>query len=451
MYPPFGPYVFNTPIRWYGVILMSAALIGAIVAGRYMRGKGFNPEIVWDLLKWVLIPAILGARLYFVFIQTPWNGGPDGVVQRYLQHPLEIFAVWHGGIHIYGALIFGAAAAALFARHRRLPLPLLLDAAALVLPLSQAIGRWANFINQELYGPPPTLPWGLRIDPDHRIPPYDNLALYPTTTRFQPLFLYEMIGNLIGFGIIFWISRRFASKLKPGDIILMYLIEYPGLRFFMEFFRTDSWFFQIGGLHFNLLHIMSLAAAAAAGLALYLRHRPSSTQSAGLARLGERLAAVLAALERGWAPVMARLDQWFAFLRPMPEDLAAKLNAAPAPLTASAPAPALALASALGTAGLRPAARTAPNSTASQAPGSASSPTSKSAPKSIPTTTTPRTDTRPRTLAAVANAAKKREANSGGAAQSRPAVTRGPNHSPARPKPKSSAAPPRIKSKKVSR
>ena len=103
-----------------------------------------------------------GARLYYVFIQSP--RGPDGL-DRYLANPLEILNIAGGGLHIFGAFIFGALAVFIYARRRQLPMLVYLDAAALALPLGQAVARWANFINQELYGPPTTLPWGLRIDP----------------------------------------------------------------------------------------------------------------------------------------------------------------------------------------------------------------------------------------------------------------------------------------------
>jgi phosphatidylglycerol:prolipoprotein diacylglycerol transferase len=224
------------------------------------------------MLLWVLIPALLGARLYYVFIQSP--RGPEGL-GRYLANPAEIFAVWSGGLHIFGALIFGAAALWFFARRRKLNVLLYADAIALGLPLAQAIGRWANFINQELYGPPTTLPWGLRIDQNHRIGPYADMEQFPESTRFHPLFLYESLWNLIGFGLIFWISRRFAGRLKDGDLLLLYLIWYPLGRFFLEFLRTDSWFFP--GTPFNPVHLISALAIGASAFILYRRHRGGST------------------------------------------------------------------------------------------------------------------------------------------------------------------------------
>ena len=145
-----------------------------------------------------------------------------------------------------------------------------LDAIGLAAPLGQAIGRIANFINQELYGPPTTLPWGLRIDPQHRIPPYNDMAAYPESVRFHPLFLYESLWNFAGFGLLFWISRRFEDKLLPGDLFLLYLIWYPSGRFMLEFLRTDSWFF--GGSPFNTVHVLSAIAVVTSIVILIVRH-----------------------------------------------------------------------------------------------------------------------------------------------------------------------------------
>jgi phosphatidylglycerol---prolipoprotein diacylglyceryl transferase len=216
----------------------------------------------------VLIPGFIGARLYYVFIQSP--RGEGGLIS-YLENPGSILQVWQGGIHIFGGFIFGAIALFLYTRIKRLPTLVFLDAIALALPLAQAIGRWGNFINQELYGPPTTLPWGLRIDPQHRIPPYNDLTTYPDSTRFQPLFLYESLWNFLGFGILFWISRRFKPQLKDGDLTLLYLIWYPLGRFFIEFLRTDSWFFP--GTPFNVVHILSAIAVLASAVWLFVRHR----------------------------------------------------------------------------------------------------------------------------------------------------------------------------------
>src|SRR5256714_8805862 len=273
MYPPFGPVIFQLgafALHWYGVIIVVAILAAASVASHYVTRHGQNSNSIWDMLLWVLIPALIGERLYYVFIQSP--RGPNGLGE-YLAHPIEILEIWRGGMHIYGAFIFGGIAIALYARWHKLPLLIYLDAAGLALPLGQAIGRWANFINQELYGPPTTLPWGLRIDAAHRIPPYNNMALYPESVRFQPLFLYESLANFIGFALIFWISRRFEKRLRNGDLFLIYLIWYPLVRFCLEFLRTDSWFFSVLGVHFNVVHILSAITIVTAATLLFVRHR----------------------------------------------------------------------------------------------------------------------------------------------------------------------------------
>ena len=296
MYPPFGPVIFQLgsfALHWYGVIIVVAILAAAWVASRYVTRHGQSSNSIWDMLLWVLIPALIGERLYYVFIQSP--RGPTGLGE-YLAHPIEILEIWRGGMHIYGAFILGGIAIALYTRWRKLPLLIYLDAAGLALPLGQAIGRWANFINQELYGPPTTLPWGLRIDAAHRIPPYNDTTLYPDSVRFQPLFLYESLANLIGFALIFWISRRFEKRLRAGDLFLIYLIWYPLVRFCLEFFRTDSWFFSVLGLHFNVVHILSVITIIAAATILFIRHR-TQPQIAALQGAGD--APVIADEETG--------------------------------------------------------------------------------------------------------------------------------------------------------
>ncbi|MBX3015798.1 MAG: prolipoprotein diacylglyceryl transferase [Caldilineaceae bacterium] len=268
MYPPVDPIIVQFgpfALRWYGILLVTGMIVAAWVASRYVTRKGEDGEKVWDMLVWVLIPGLIGARLYYVFIQSP--RGPEGL-GRFLENPISIFQIWTGGIHIYGAFILGGLALILFARWNKLPLPIYLDGLGLGIPLGQAIGRWANFINQELYGPPTTLPWGLRIDPEHRIAQYYALS---ADTRFHPLFLYESLWNFIGFGLIFWLSRRFDQKLHPGDLFLCYLIWYPLGRFCIEFIRTDSWFFA--GTPFNMVHIISAVVIVASAATLYLRHR----------------------------------------------------------------------------------------------------------------------------------------------------------------------------------
>lgn len=268
---PLDPVIFEIgplALRWYGILLVAGMVAATTIASRYVERKGQDGNDMWDMFVAILIPALIGARLYYVFIQSP--RGPGGL-ESYLANPLDIFKIWQGGIHIFGGLIFGTIAIYVFSRIRKVPMLTFLDGIALGLPLGQAIGRLANFVNQELYGPPTTLPVGLDILPSHRIPPYNDLAAFPETTRFHPLFLYESVWNLIGFFVIFWISRRFEDRLKTGDILLMYLIWYPLGRFFIEFIRTDSWFFA--GTPFNMVHVISAICVIVSAVLLYMRHR----------------------------------------------------------------------------------------------------------------------------------------------------------------------------------
>ncbi len=271
MYPPVSPILVQIgplSIHWYGLIMTLAIFLAALSTSRYVTRHGSDGSAIWDMLLWILIPGIIGARLYYVFIQSP--RGPNGL-GHYLANPIEILQVWRGGIHIYGAFIFGGIALLLYLRLHKLPYLRYLDGIGLGLALGQAIGRLGNFINQELYGPPTTLPWGLRIDATHRNPPYDDMTRYPESTRFQPLFLYEMLWDGIGFVLLLWISRRFANRLREGDLFLLYLIWVPLGRFFIEFMRTDSWFFP--GTPFNVLHILIAVVVLAATITLILRHR----------------------------------------------------------------------------------------------------------------------------------------------------------------------------------
>lgn len=278
MYPPVSPILVQLgplAIHWYGLIMTCAIVLGTFIASRYVARRGQDANAIWDMLLWVLIPAIIGARLYFVFIQSP--RGPNGL-DDYLAHPIKILQIWNGGIHIYGALIFGGVALLIYVWQRKLPALIYLDGICLGLLLGQAIGRLGNFVNQELYGPPTTLPWGLRIDAAHRLAPYNDLNRYPESTLFQPLFLYELLWDGLGFALLFWISRRFQNRLRDGDLFLLYLIWAPLGRFFIEFFRTDSWFFP--GTPFDLVHILTASAVISASIALIVRFRCRSGTTA---------------------------------------------------------------------------------------------------------------------------------------------------------------------------
>ena len=251
-------------IRYYGLIIVIGATIAAWLASREARRLGNNPEIVWDGFIYVLIGGLLGARLWHILLpsQSDVARGLDTVY--YLTHPLDALAVWRGGVGIPGAVLGGALALYIFCRRAGLKFSIWADIAAPSLALGQAIGRWGNFVNQELYGMPTDLPWAITIDPQHRLPGFVQYE------RFHPLFLYESLWNFINMGVLLWLGRRFAGRLKAGDILLSYLVIYPIGRFFLEFLRLDV--AKVGQINANQT-IMLVTALLAAGW-LFLRHRP---------------------------------------------------------------------------------------------------------------------------------------------------------------------------------
>jgi len=260
---------------FYGILITFGAIMGGAIAASEARRRGENPEVVWDGLIWVLIAGVIGARLYHVF-STPagcTEAIPGCGWPWYSQHPADIvLRLREGGLGIFGAVIGGGLMLFVYARRRKLPILRWLDFAAPALLIGQTIGRWGNFINQELYGPPTDLPWGIAIDATHRSYEYVDLARYPVeTTRFHPLFLYESMLNLLGFVVLIAVSRRFKDRLKDGDLILLYFLWYPVVRIFVESFRFDAWT-SFGNI--PTASLISIVAAVVALVLLIVRHRP---------------------------------------------------------------------------------------------------------------------------------------------------------------------------------
>lgn len=257
---PQGFSIGPLTIRFYGIILMLGAVAGAFLATREAERRGHKGEIVWDLFTYLLIGGIIGARLWHILTPAPSSGVTAG---WYFTHPLDALAVWKGGLGIPGAVIGGAIVLFFYTRNHGMDFGQWTDIAAPGLALGQAIGRWGNFVNQELYGAPTNLPWKIFIDPAHRLAGYSNVEY------FHPLFLYESLWNIANMFLLLWISRRFAASLKNGDIFLLYLVVYPTGRFLLDFLRLDA--SMVGGLNINQT-IMAVVAVCAA-LALFVRHR----------------------------------------------------------------------------------------------------------------------------------------------------------------------------------
>ena len=222
-------------LRWYGVIVMTGVIIGSLIAERELRRRGENGERIWDALIWLLPIGILGARLWFV-VNAVLGGN-----RSYIEDPASIIRIWEGGLHIFGGFLFGAVALLLYLRQNKLDPWLFFDAAGPAVLIGQGIGRIANFINQELYGPPTTLPWGIPIQAEHRLPQFRDLNLFPVeTTRFHPTFAYEMLWNFAAAGLLLWLSRRYRENIKPGTLFAGWLLLAGLGRLFIEFFRPDQ-------------------------------------------------------------------------------------------------------------------------------------------------------------------------------------------------------------------
>ncbi len=245
-----GPF----QVHWYGIIIASAVLIGMLVVTREARRRGEDVEHGWSMLLFVLIAGIVGARIYHVI--HLWD--------FYSQNPALIPQVWQGGIGIPGAIIGGVLAIVAYCRVNRLNALRWLDIAGPAMLLAQAIGRLGNFVNQELYGPPTDLPWGIPIAPENQVL-YPNA---PADARFHPLFAYEGLLNLLGMVVLLYVARRFAPRLYDGDIALLYFVWYGAVRAALEWFRTDNWY--IGPLP-AAVWLGVLAVVVAGGL-LVLRH-----------------------------------------------------------------------------------------------------------------------------------------------------------------------------------
>jgi phosphatidylglycerol:prolipoprotein diacylglycerol transferase len=268
-------------IRYYGIIIVAAMLVAATVAARLAKRDGRDPDHIWGALTWAIIPAIIGARLWFVLfppVSLVEQGMDTGwFFQNFFNLENGAIAIWSGGLSIFGAVLGGFLGAYIYMRRNKLPIAPWLDIAAVGLPLGQAIGRWANFINQELYGVPTDLPWGITIDSAHRVAPYRSLVEYPAETQFHPLFLYESLWSLLFFIVLLNLFLRYRSRLREGDLFLIYLAQYAFIRFVLEGIRVEVTY--LPGTQINLSQVLMVIVFVGALAALAYRHRPGTVIS----------------------------------------------------------------------------------------------------------------------------------------------------------------------------
>ena len=253
---PIGPIT----IHFYGILIMIGVLAATWLSARRASQYGQDPEAAWDILPYALIGGIVGARIWHILTPPASMVAIGMTTEFYLTHPLDAIAIWKGGLGIPGAVLGGFIAVFFYTRKHEISILAWTDIIAPGLALAQAIGRWGNFVNQELYGAPTDLPWKLFIEPRARLPGYQDVAYY------HPLFLYELLWNLANMALLLWISRRFKGWLKTGDVFFTYLIVYPVGRFMLEFLRLDP--SNVGGMNANqtlmlVIALLSLAVLVA--------------------------------------------------------------------------------------------------------------------------------------------------------------------------------------------
>ena len=242
-------------IYWYGIVITTGMMLACYVAMYEAKRRGENPDIVSDGAIWVIGLGLVCARLYHVF-SAPNDGSGSGW-EYYRNNPLQILAIWQGGIGIYGGFVGGIIGIIYVMWRNKAPLWRWFDNIVPGVLLGQAIGRWGNYFNQELYGGPTgSSTWGLIIQEPFRVRTgkfdFTDMTQYPLDTRFHPTFLYESIWNFCGFLLLMWLARRYQQHpdrpetagrpLVDGDIGPLFLIWYGIGRGWVElFFRPDAW------------------------------------------------------------------------------------------------------------------------------------------------------------------------------------------------------------------
>jgi len=239
--PPSDIQIGPLPVHLYGLMVALAVLASWYAAFRIAGRFGISRKELDQSLLWLLIPGFIGARIYFVAFQ--WD--------YFAAHPGQIAAFWSGGMAIYGGLLGGALGLLVFARRKGLSFWNFLDLTAVVVPLAQAIGRWGNYFNQEAFGVPTNLPWGIFIAPRFRPAEYADFQF------FHPAFLYESLWNLLVFAVLLKLSKK---GYPAGRMAAYYILLYAPARFLIEGLRVDSLY--LGSLRVSqLVSLIGIAAA----------------------------------------------------------------------------------------------------------------------------------------------------------------------------------------------
>jgi phosphatidylglycerol:prolipoprotein diacylglycerol transferase len=299
---PIFVRILGFPVYWYGIAYAVGLAAAYWVLIREARYRGLDENLLGTGMIIVAVAALIGGRLYHVIDQ--W--------QLYAPHPITAILpltvqpdgsyafAGFTGLGVPGGIILGTIAAWVYVRRTHQSFWRWADVVAPGLFVMQAIGRWGNFFNQELYGPPTTLPWGIRIDAAHRVGDYADLVRYPVaTTHFHPLFLYESVSGIVGALVLLWLARRRSSRLVPGDLLLIFFIWYGLTRFALEGLRTGNWtFFGI-----PTAQIVTFAFILFGVVGLLYRHGPGRPDALAVDLLPERSAEPAASVDEDdfWA------------------------------------------------------------------------------------------------------------------------------------------------------
>ena len=332
----------NLQIRYYGIIIVIALLVGAYIASLLAARSGRDPDHIWGGLTWAIIPGIIGARLWFILfppISLTAGCGIEGEIcqdtawflANFFDSQSGAIAIWTGGLGIFGGIIGAAFGVYLYLSHwhnrivglfTTILTPILwllqwlswlvnmiiaritskevaafryqrpanpfpdegmrmtpwMDIAAVALPLGQAIGRFANYVNQELYGSPTNFPWGIEIPRAARVAPFESLIEFPVDTLFHPIWAYEAIWSLVAFYVLWRVYHHHRDRLLSGDMLLIYIAQYAFVRFLLEFLRVEVATIAATGI--NSSQTITLIAFVLSVGVLLRRHRSGDLEVA---------------------------------------------------------------------------------------------------------------------------------------------------------------------------
>lgn len=262
--PARGVELGTLDVRFYGLAIALGALAAIWLLRRRYAALGGDPDLADRAAVWAALVALVGARIGYILPR----------LDRFAADPASVLAIWEGGLTFFGALAGGALGLLWYLGRHKVPISTMLHAAAPAVPLAQAIGRWGNYFNQELFGRPTGLPWGLRVEPEHRPSAFQGVEL------FHPTFLYESLWNLCLVGVLLWIDRH--HPLRRGSLFFIYLIGYGTGRFWIELLRIDTEF-RLLGLSRNNFNALLTVAIGIAGL-VWWEHRRTVPTAARPAR-----------------------------------------------------------------------------------------------------------------------------------------------------------------------